>query len=183
MKLFPGRYPVCCSSVKTCNRPDAYSYLHPRSPSTYVTRFLTTSNPFSCNESIPGFKIDPERGREISRLQAGSPTWDSIPSLQDRALGQRQAPNRCATQGPPTPGFKEESRRAISAGQGGLCKHGCVHFRITFPELGRPPPGQGGARCHRTPEAEKSPAEGAPAPRSWPQNGSVRPRVRSAPAP
>ena len=29
----------------------------------------------------------------------GSPTWDSIPGLQDRALGQRQAPNRCATQG------------------------------------------------------------------------------------
>ena len=29
----------------------------------------------------------------------GSPTWDSIPGLQDRALGQRQAPNPCATQG------------------------------------------------------------------------------------
>ena len=29
------------------------------------------------------------------------PTWDSIPGLQDRALGQRQAPNRCATQGSP----------------------------------------------------------------------------------
>ena len=29
----------------------------------------------------------------------GSPTWDSIPGLQDRALSQRQAPNRCATQG------------------------------------------------------------------------------------
>ena len=27
--------------------------------------------------------------------------WDSIPGVQDRALGQRQAPNRCATQGPP----------------------------------------------------------------------------------
>ena len=25
--------------------------------------------------------------------------WDTIPGLQDRALGQRQAPNRCATQG------------------------------------------------------------------------------------
>ena len=31
----------------------------------------------------------------------GSLTWDSIPGLQDRALGQRQAPNRCATQGIP----------------------------------------------------------------------------------
>ena len=26
-------------------------------------------------------------------------TWDLIPGLQDRALGQRQTPNRCATQG------------------------------------------------------------------------------------
>ena len=34
-----------------------------------------------------------------SRLHAGSLTWDSILGLQDRALGQRQAPNRCATQG------------------------------------------------------------------------------------
>ena len=44
-----------------------------------------------------------ERGRDTgrgrSRLHAGSLTWDSIPGLQDRALGQRQAPNRCATQG------------------------------------------------------------------------------------
>ena len=42
-----------------------------------------------------------ERGRDTgrgrSRLLAGSPTRDSIPGLQDRALGQRQAPNRCAT--------------------------------------------------------------------------------------
>ena len=44
-----------------------------------------------------------ERGRDIgrgrSRLHAGSPMWDLIPGLQDRALGQRQAPNCCATQG------------------------------------------------------------------------------------
>ena len=51
-----------------------------------------------------------ERGRDIgrgrSRLHApGSPTWDSIPGLQDRALGQRQAPNRCATQGSQTCGI------------------------------------------------------------------------------
>ena len=46
-----------------------------------------------------------ERGRDTgggrSRLHAGTPTWDSIPGLQDRALGQRQAPSRCATQGSP----------------------------------------------------------------------------------
>ena len=37
-------------------------------------------------------------GRDRSRLHAGSLTWDSIPGLQDRALGQRQALNHCATQ-------------------------------------------------------------------------------------
>ena len=49
--------------------------------------------------------MDIERGRDTgrgrSRLHAGSPTWDSIPYLQDRALGQRQVPTRCATQGSP----------------------------------------------------------------------------------
>ena len=44
-----------------------------------------------------------ERGRDTgrgrSRLHAGSPMWDSIPGLQDRALGQRQAPSHCVTQG------------------------------------------------------------------------------------
>ena len=44
--------------------------------------------------------IERERGRDTgrgrSRLHApGSPTWDSIPGLQDRTLGQRQVPNRC----------------------------------------------------------------------------------------
>ncbi|KAM8948004.1 cytochrome c oxidase assembly factor 8 isoform 2-T2 [Lycaon pictus] len=39
------------------------------------------------------------RQREKQAPCTGSPTWDSIPGLQDRALGQRQAPNRCATQG------------------------------------------------------------------------------------
>ena len=39
------------------------------------------------------------RQREKQAPCTGSPTWDSILGLQDRALGQRQAPNRCATQG------------------------------------------------------------------------------------
>ena len=39
------------------------------------------------------------RQREKQAPCTGSPTWDSIPGLQDRVLGQRQAPNRCATQG------------------------------------------------------------------------------------
>ena len=39
------------------------------------------------------------RHREKQAPCTGSPTWDSIPGLQDRALGQRQTLNRCATQG------------------------------------------------------------------------------------
>ena len=50
---------------------------------------------------IHSFMIDIERerergkdtGRGRSRLHTGSPTRDSIQGLQDRALGQRQAPN------------------------------------------------------------------------------------------
>ena len=38
------------------------------------------------------------RQRERSRLQAGSPMWDSIPGLQDHALGGRQTLNHWATQ-------------------------------------------------------------------------------------
>ena len=54
------------------------------------------------------FMIDIERewGRDTgggrSRLHAtGTPMWDLIPGLQDRALGQRQVLNRWATQGSP----------------------------------------------------------------------------------
>ena len=39
------------------------------------------------------------RQRKKQASCTGSPTWDLIPGLQDRAPGQRQAPNRCATQG------------------------------------------------------------------------------------
>ena len=46
------------------------------------------------------------RQREKQAPCTGSPTWDSIPGLQDCALGQRQAPNRCATQGSQSLGFK-----------------------------------------------------------------------------
>uniref|UniRef100_A0A8I3PDC9 Solute carrier family 2, facilitated glucose transporter member 4 n=1 Tax=Canis lupus familiaris TaxID=9615 RepID=A0A8I3PDC9_CANLF len=41
------------------------------------------------------------RQREKQAPCTGSPTWDLIPDLQDCALGQRQALNRCATQGSP----------------------------------------------------------------------------------
>ena len=42
-----------------------------------------------------------DTGRERSRLHAGSPMWDSIPGLQNHALGQRRVPNRWATPGSP----------------------------------------------------------------------------------
>ena len=45
------------------------------------------------------------RQREKQAPCTGSPTWDSIPGLQDRTLGQRQALNCCATQGSPILGF------------------------------------------------------------------------------
>ena len=51
-----------------------------------------------------------ERGRDTgrgrSRLHAGSLMRNSIPGLQDHALGQRQALNHCATQGSPLSRFK-----------------------------------------------------------------------------
>ena len=40
-----------------------------------------------------------DRQREKQAPCPGSPTWDLIPGLQDRALGQRQALNHCTTQG------------------------------------------------------------------------------------
>ena len=42
-----------------------------------------------------------QRGRGRSRLPARNPTWDSIPGLQDQALGWRQTLDRWATQGSP----------------------------------------------------------------------------------
>ena len=33
--------------------------------------------------------------------------WDSNPGIRDHALSQRQAPNRCATQGSQNPFFKD----------------------------------------------------------------------------
>ena len=39
------------------------------------------------------------RQREKQAPCTGSPRWDLILGLQDRALGQRQALNHCATQG------------------------------------------------------------------------------------
>ena len=41
------------------------------------------------------------RQREKQAPCTGIPTWDLIPGLQDRALGQRQVPNRCANPGIP----------------------------------------------------------------------------------
>ena len=41
------------------------------------------------------------RQREKQAPCTGSPMWNSIPGPQGRTLGQRQALNRCATQGSP----------------------------------------------------------------------------------
>ena len=51
------------------------------------------------------------RQREKQAPCAGSPRWDSISGLQDRALGQRQAPNRCATKGSPTFTLKQAKNK------------------------------------------------------------------------
>ena len=50
-----------------------------------------------------------DTGRGRSRLHARSPTRDSIPGLQDHALGQRQALNRWAIQGSPDEYFFKKS--------------------------------------------------------------------------
>ena len=50
------------------------------------------------------------RQREKQAPCTGSQTWDSIPGLQDRVLGQRQVPNRCATQGSPGPHLNPRTR-------------------------------------------------------------------------
>ena len=54
-----------------------------------------------------------EREREKQAPCTGSPTWDSIPGLQDHALGQRQALNRCATQGSLSWVFKLRSHHPL----------------------------------------------------------------------
>ena len=67
--------------------------------------FLVTEVEFIFFFNFCLFMIVTERERQRHRQRekqapcTGSPTWDLIPGLQDRALGQRQAPNRCATQG------------------------------------------------------------------------------------
>ena len=41
-----------------------------------------------------------QRQRENQAPCTGSPTWDLIPGLQDRALGQRQAPTTAPPKDP-----------------------------------------------------------------------------------
>ena len=49
-----------------------------------------------------------DTGRGRSRLHAESPTRDSIPGLQDRALGCKAVLNRCATRAAPIGAFKAD---------------------------------------------------------------------------
>ena len=67
------------------------------------------------------FMIVTQRERERQRHKqrekqapcTGSLTWDSVPGLQDRTLGQRQAPDRCATQGSRPRVLKLDSRQPV----------------------------------------------------------------------
>ncbi|XP_072600652.1 oligophrenin-1 isoform X1 [Vulpes vulpes] len=63
------------------------------------TRFFETASRKTGRHTVREREAQRHRQREKQAPCTGSPTWDSIPSLQDRALGERQAPNRCATQG------------------------------------------------------------------------------------
>ena len=56
------------------------------------------------------------RRREKQAPCTGSLTWDLIPGLQDRALGQRHAPNRCATQGSPLARNIDTDSRSTASG-------------------------------------------------------------------
>ena len=56
------------------------------------------------------------RQREKQAPCTGSPTWDSIQGLQDHALGQRQVPNRCATQGSPIFNFSRTLQTVFHTG-------------------------------------------------------------------
>ena len=57
------------------------------------------------------------RQREKQAPCTGSLTWDLIPGPQDHALGQRQALNRCATQGSPGKGFLEHKEQGTWVAQ------------------------------------------------------------------
>ncbi|CAD7692259.1 unnamed protein product [Nyctereutes procyonoides] len=72
-------------------RPEAVVYLEEGEQGMVEREFLSQCSP----------ERQRHRQREKQAPCTGSPMWDSILSLQDRALGQRQAPNRCATQGSP----------------------------------------------------------------------------------
>ena len=65
-----------------------------------------------------------ERGRGRSRLHAGSLTWDSIPRLQDHALGRRQALTAEPVGLPKVNNFKDKRK---------LCKK--LQFYETFAEI------------------------------------------------
>ena len=70
------------------------------------------------------------RQREKQAPCTRSPTWDSIPGLQDRALGQRQALNHCATQRSLLPRYLA-SRQALA----GAGRRFCSGFHISSCEL------------------------------------------------
>ena len=62
------------------------------------------------------------RQREKQAPCTGSLTWDSIPGFQDRALGQRQAPNCCATRDPRPPTFQHRYQPYFWHLHGSFCR-------------------------------------------------------------
>ena len=57
------------------------------------------------------------RQRKKQATCTSSPTWDSILGLQDHAVGQRQLPNRCATQGSPIFNFSRTLQTVFHSGR------------------------------------------------------------------
>uniref|UniRef100_A0A8C0PXK9 RNA-binding protein 38 n=5 Tax=Laurasiatheria TaxID=314145 RepID=A0A8C0PXK9_CANLF len=128
-----------------------------------------------------------ERGRDTRQREkqapcTGSPTWDSIPGLQDRALGQRQAPNRCATQGSRISAFNTRCRilrgssRWLGTPDAGR-RLPLVHQGVRATRAGA---GLRGARTGQPPAPLRAAPRPAP-PRPAPPRGSLGPARTTAP--
>ena len=85
--------------------PDPASHPEPKTEAQPLSHPGVPPNSFLKILFIYSWEMHRERQRHRQREKQApstrSPTCDSIPGLQYRALSQRQAPNRCATQGSP----------------------------------------------------------------------------------